>query len=98
MKAQNRLATEFYFELVLLYGDANEEWGLRTENVESQLYVYGEKTKKVCVLELDLPEQEDWCVILKVSSLEGNQLAVHPMHYRMRVVEGGGGEKDLERS
>jgi hypothetical protein len=90
MKAQNPLATEYYFELVLLYGDANEDWGLRTESVESPLYVYGDRTKRVCVLELDLPEQEDWCVILKVSSLEGNQLAVHPMHYRMRVVEGEG--------
>jgi hypothetical protein len=88
IEAQNRLATEFYFELVLLYGDANEEWGLRTENVESPLYVYGDRAKRVRVLELDLPDQEDWCVILKVNSLEGNYLAVHPMHYRMRVIEG----------
>jgi hypothetical protein len=88
IEAQNRLASEFYFELVLLYGDPNEEWGLRTENVESPLYVYWEKTKRICVLEVDLPEQADWCVILKVNSLEGNYLAVHPMRYRMRVVEG----------
>jgi hypothetical protein len=86
----NPLVTEYYFELVLLYGDVNEETGLRTESTESPLYFYRDKTKAVCVLELDLPHQVDWCVVLKVSSLEGNQLAAHPMHYRMRVIEGKG--------
>jgi hypothetical protein len=85
----NPLVTEYYFELVLLYGDVNEDGGLRTESMQSTLFIYGDRSKKVCVLELDLPEKGDWCAILKVSSLEGNEMAAHPMHYRMRVVEGG---------
>jgi hypothetical protein len=85
---QNALVTEFYFDLVLLYGDVNEEGVLRTESMESPLFIYRDRSKKVCVLELDLPEEGDWCAILKVSSLEGNEVAMNDKNYRMRVMEG----------
>lgn len=82
----NRLVTHYYFEAVLLYGNAGTENGLQTESVESALYPVHENGKSICVLELELPEKDDWCVLLKLSSLEGNELAVHTKHYRMKVI------------
>jgi hypothetical protein len=84
----NPLVTDYYFEAVLLYGDLSKEWGLRTESVVSPLYSYRERSEGVCVLELDLPKEREWCLVLKLSSLEGKELAAHPKHYRMKVVEG----------
>jgi hypothetical protein len=52
------------------------------------LYRYFGKQEGVCLLWLPLP-QEDWCLFLKVSSLEGKELAVHTKHYRMKVVAAG---------
>jgi hypothetical protein len=86
IKPLNKLTTHYYFEAVLLYGDINKEKGLKTESIESPLYAVGDKAKTVCVLKLDLPKKEDWCLILKLSSLEGNELAGHTKHYRMKVV------------
>jgi hypothetical protein len=88
--ALNPLVTDYWFEAVILYGDAGEEGGLRTGSVESQLYAYKDGNEGLCVLELDVPEKGDWCVLLKMSSLEGNEMAIHPRHYRMKVVEGRG--------
>jgi hypothetical protein len=90
VKPLNRLVTDYYFEAVLLYGEVGKEEALQTRSVESPLYPMGSKTKTTCVLELPLPQREDWCLLLKLSSLEGRELAVHPKHYRMKVVGGGG--------
>jgi hypothetical protein len=90
VKAQNSLATDFYMEAVLLCGDALAENGLRTDSRESPLYAFGRLSKGECRLELELPQEPaPWMVLLKVSCLEGNELAVHPKHYGMRVVEEG---------
>jgi hypothetical protein len=86
VKPFNNLVTNFYFEAVLLYGDASIEKGLHTRSVESALYPIHTATKSVCVLELELPQREDWCVLLKISCLEGKELAAHTKHYRMKVV------------
>jgi hypothetical protein len=85
MKAFNRLVTDYYFEAVVLYGNVHEEKGLDTISVESKLYSYYGEEKDLCVLVLPLPE-EDWCLFLKISSLEGKELAVHTKHYRMKVI------------
>ncbi len=89
VKAQNRLATHYYFEALLVYGDVNKEKGLRIKDVESPLYPINSKTKAICVLSLPLPAKGDWMAVLKLSCLEGNELAAHPKHYRMKVVEVG---------
>jgi hypothetical protein len=87
VKPFNDLVTDYYFEAVLLYGDVNEEHGLRTESVESRLYSYYSEETTTCIMELSLPEEKEWCLLLKISSLEGKEVAVHPRHYRMKVVE-----------
>ena len=91
VKPLNRLVTDYYFEAVLLYGEVDQGEALQTRSVESPLYPMGSKTKTTCVLELPLPHQQDWCLLLKLSCLEGRELAVHPKHYRMKVVASGVG-------
>ena len=86
VKSFNKLVSDYYFEAVLLHGDANKERGLKTQCIESKLYsIYGE-AKGICILELVVPKDEDWCVLLKLSSIEGNEVAAHTKHYRMKVI------------
>ena len=89
VKKQNSLATHFYFEAVMVYGDVAAENGLRVESTGSRLYAFGEEPEEVCELSLPLLEEEvSWMVLLKVSCLEGNEMAHHPKHYGMKVVKG----------
>lgn len=88
VKKQNTLATNFYFGGMILYGDVTRDDGLKSETVESRLYAFGSEPTEVCELSLALPEEDQqWIVLVKVSCLEGNEMAVHPKHYGMRVVE-----------
>jgi hypothetical protein len=88
VKKHNQLVTEYYFDLVLLYGDPTKEDGLRVDSITSQPYSYALTEKSTCELSLPLPEKEQpWMLMLKVSSQEGNELAHHPRHYGMKVVE-----------
>jgi hypothetical protein len=90
VKKHNSLVTEYYFDLVLLYGDASKDDGLRVDSVTSPPYSYATTKKSTCTLSLALPEKEQpWMVMLKISSLEGNELAHHPRHYGMKVVMHG---------
>ena len=83
----NPLVTELYFDLVLLYGDATQHNGLRVDDVTSPLYSYKTKEEAICTLSIAIPEtKQPWMVMLKVSSLEGREMAIHPRHYGMRVV------------
>jgi hypothetical protein len=88
VKKQNRIVTHFYFEGIIIYGDAGKENGLIINSVESKLYAFGEEPNEVCELCLPLPEgDEPWMILLKVSCLEGNEMAAHPKHYGMKVVK-----------
>jgi hypothetical protein len=72
---------------MILYGDVTKEGGLKLGTVESKLYAFGSETTEVCELSLSLPEEDQqWIVLLKVSCLEGNEMAVHPKHYGMKVI------------
>jgi hypothetical protein len=88
VKKQNNLATHFYFEEIVLSGDPTKENGLKLETIESKLYAFDEEIIEVCDLSLSLPEDDQpWVVLLKVSCLEGNEIAVHPKHYGMKMVK-----------
>lgn len=90
VKKRNRIVSHFYFEGLLLYGDPAIENGLRVESTESKLYPFGEEPREVCRLCLSLPQDDmPWMVLLKVSCLEGHEMAVHPMHYGMKIIEAG---------
>lgn len=88
IKKFNRLITDYYFELVLLYGNVAKDQGLRTESVESAVYAIAKDYKKPCTLRMVLPDQP-WIALLKVNSFEGNQPSVHPKLYGLKVVAAG---------
>ena len=91
VKQNNKLVTNFYFEGVLLFGDALAEGGLKTAYVVSKPYSFIDTETGNCRLVLPLPDKkEPWMLILKLSCLEGNEMAAHVKHYGMRVVEVGG--------
>ena len=91
LELTHSIATEFYFDAVILWGNPMEEKGLRVDGVESKLYSIKSKKAEKCVLRLDLPGKKmPWMVLLKVSCLEGNELAINTRHYGMKIVEVGG--------
>ncbi len=83
----NTLMTNYYFELILLYGDAAKNNGLRTESTESTVYVLKSKAKD-CRLRLVLPDQP-WIALLKINTIEGNEHAASPKYYGLKVIEAG---------
>jgi len=87
---KNSIATDFYFDAVIIWGNPMLEKGLKVDGVESKLYPIENVKEKQCVLRLDLPvKREPWMVMLKVSCLEGNEIGVSPRLYGMKVVEVG---------
>ena len=91
LKQHNNLVTHFYFEGILLYGDALLEGSLQVEYAVSKPYDFIDTVTEDCKLVLQLPEKgQPWMLLLKVSCLEGNEMAAHPKHYGMKVVEVGG--------
>ena len=86
IKRLNNLVTNYYFELILLYGDVGKENGLRTESEDSEVYEIEKDYPADCKLRVVLPEQP-WIALLKVNCIEGNELALSPKLYGMKVVE-----------
>lgn len=91
VKQYSRLVSDFYFEGILLYGDVLTDGALKIEYAVSKPYPFADTATDHCTLMLPLPpKSEPWMLLLKVSCLEGNEMAHHPRHYGMRVVEVGG--------
>jgi hypothetical protein len=90
VKKHNTRVTDFYFEGILLYGDVLVDKPLKVEYAISQPYSFTNTATAGCKLILPLPQNnEPWMMMLKVSCLEGNEMASHIKHYGMRVVEVG---------
>ncbi len=90
VKRNNKLVTDFYFEAMLLYGNALKENGLKLEYVVSEPYNFDSTLQGTCKLKLPLPpKKQPWMLLLKVSCLEGNEMAAHQKHYGMKVVAVG---------
>lgn len=88
VKQYNRLVTDFYFEGILLYGDGLTDGSLAVEYAVSKPYSFVDTLTEACELVLQLPgDKQPWMLMLKVSCLEGNEMAVHAKHYGVRVVE-----------
>ena len=68
---------------------------LKVDSEESKLYKRRDpkgpvKDDELCVLKIDVPKTKlPWMALLKVSCLEGNELAHNPRHYAMKVVAVG---------
>ncbi len=83
----NNLVTNYYFDAVLLWGDARNDEELYLRHVSSALYSFENDHPAPCELELPRPPgNKPWMLLLKLSCLEGNELAAHPKHYGMKVV------------
>lgn len=92
IKKYSPLVTDFYFEGILLHGDILTDGSLLVEYAVSKPYSFTDTVTDDCKLILPLPaKNEPWMLLLKVSCLEGNEMAYHPRHYGMRVVEVGFG-------
>ena len=86
----NSIATDFYFEGILVWGDPTKEKAIRVESTESKLYSIKGKKDETCFLTVDLPTKKvPWMALLKVSCLEGDELAINPRHYGLKVVAVG---------
>ncbi len=85
LKRHNKLVTDYYFELILLQGDATNPLSLDVYTVCSQLYSIGSNEDSSCQLTIKVPAN-NWIAFLKVSCLEGKELAAAPRNYGMRVV------------
>lgn len=87
LKKHNDLVTDFYFEGILLFGNPLADEPLQTAYALSKPYSFTDTVEEDCKIVLPLPEKNvPWMLMLKVSCLEGNEMAVHVKHYGMRVV------------
>jgi hypothetical protein len=84
----SNLITGYYIELVVLSGDPSEPDGLRVQSDISPLYT--SQSTDLCNLCVSLPDKKGpWMAMVKVSSLENNEMAFHPRHYGMKVLKVG---------
>jgi hypothetical protein len=90
IKRHSELVSAYYFELILLWGDAGSDKSLRVEEVDSLVYRMEEDYGIECRLSVVLPpEGETWMVLLKVSCIEGRELAMAPRMHGIKVLVGG---------
>jgi len=92
MKAHNSLVTAFYFEAVLLTGNAMDPQTIRIEDERSEYFSFQKDIKETCNFSFHLPVGLPFMLFLKAGCLEGSGMAVHPKHYGMRIVAIGEGE------
>jgi hypothetical protein len=88
VQRQSSLASDFYLEAVVVCGDPFSDAPLRVESTVSTLYAFDAIPSITCTLHLPIISNP-WILFLKFCSLEGNELAVHPKHYGMQVIEVG---------
>jgi hypothetical protein len=87
LRIKRSIFTDFYFELIMLWGDVMKEGSLRVIDVESKLYPRLTEVSGECVLKIDVPPtKEPWMALLKVNCLEGKELAHNPRHYALKVI------------
>lgn len=92
VKKHSGLATGYYLEAILLYGDPAEANALRVDSVESRLYSFEEEKRVIdCNLSLQLPEKEPWMVLLKVSCVLDREIAGTSKYHGLKVVKVGKG-------
>lgn len=85
------LATGFYAELILLFGDPGNDKTLRVDSTVSDNYSFLDKEPtRDCELSIQLPERQPWMAILKVSCL-GKEVATAAKYQAMKVVRVGNG-------
>ncbi len=86
IKKHNGLVTAYYFEAILLTGDAMVDNSLRVEDERSGLFYFDQVYDTIVVFQFVVPDKTAYLLWLKVGCMEGNEMAHHGRHYGMRVV------------
>jgi len=84
----SQLVSDFYLEAIIVSGDPLAGTPLKVNSTTSPLYAYDNIPTTTCTLQLTIPDKP-WILLLKFCSLEGNELAHHPKHYALKVIEVG---------
>ncbi len=87
IKQNSGIVSGYFFQLIMVYGECNEEYGLKVEEETSEVYDIGQQNTD-CRMLMVLPEKE-WMVVLKVSCIEGKEVAKAARNYGMKVVAVG---------
>ena len=85
----NSQVTAYYFEAVLLTGDAMLPNSLRVEEEISELFYFDKQYNTTVGFQFIPAEDVPYLLWLKVGCLEGDEPAYHPRHYGMRVIAVG---------
>lgn len=86
VQQHNGIVTAYYFEAVLLTGDAMVHNSLRVEDDRSDLYYFNQKYNATVLFQFIVPVNTPYLLLLKVACMEGNEMAYHSKHYGMKVI------------
>ena len=89
VQQHNGIVTAYYFEAMLLTGDAMVHNSLRVEDDRSDLYYFNQKYTASALFQFIVPDNTPYLLLLKVACMEGEQMAYHAKHYGMKVVRVG---------
>ena len=82
----NSIATDFYFDAIILSGDPFKQ-DIKIDSAESMVYPIENTPTVKCEIMLNLSENKvARMVLLKVSCIEGNEFARSARHYAMKVI------------
>lgn len=87
VKPLNTLVTDYYFDTILLYGEAGKELSLKSKVQTSTHYSFTMRKPSPSSFRFTLPKPNTpFILFLKLSCLEGNEMALHAQHYGMKAV------------
>lgn len=87
VKRNNNLVTGYYFEFILLKGDAGEPDSMRSESDRSEIFSCKSRRESVCTLSLLLPEKGPYMTVLKFGSIEEEKYeSTTARHYGLKIV------------
>ena len=85
IKKNSSLVTHYFFEVILISGDCTVNEGLRIESESSDVYPVAVEGQHTCSFSLALPDRS-WFAVLKLSCIEGNEMAASPKNYGLKIV------------
>jgi hypothetical protein len=91
VKKHSSLSTGYYAEIILLFGDPDDDKGLRIDSTQSDPFFFANgKAVMECLLSIQLPPKQPWMVLLKISCL-GKEVQETAKYKALKVVRVGKG-------
>jgi hypothetical protein len=88
VKQSSKRVTGYFFEVIMISGDCTRDDELKVTTAEGELFRIGSIVEKGCRLTAPITGRP-WFAILKVSCVEGKNMAAAPGNYGMKVVAAG---------